>query len=297
LTTPTTIAINNYKIPVKNLDKIFWPVEGYTKADIMKYYAAVWPYLGPHLANRPVSLVRYPEGITGEHFYQKDVPEPPPWTESALIESDERFINYILINNLETLIWSVNLGCIEIHPWLSTAQALDFPSYVIFDLDPMAPATFHNAVKIAQLVKVVLTELKLQAFPKISGATGIHIYLPLNPRYTYKQTSQFVKNIAGMIIKAYPQLATNERKVSERGGKVYIDHLQNLKGKTIASVYSLRPFPQAPVSVPVRWEELPDCHPAMFTIQTALARIQQKGDLFKPLFEIRQELPEIKREV
>lgn len=289
---PTTIEINHYKIPVKNLDKKFWPVEGYTKADMMKYYAAVWPYLAPHLTNRPVSLVRYPDGIQGDHFYQKDVPEPPPWADSVLIESDERFINYILINNLETLIWSVNLGCVEVHPWLSTTKALDIPSYVIFDLDPMAPATFGDAVKIAQLVKVICHEFALQAFPKISGATGLHIYLPLKPRYTYKQTSLFVKKVADIIIKAYPQLATNQRKVSERGGKVYIDHLQNLKGKTIASVYSLRPFSHAPVSIPVLWEELPDCHPAMFTIQTTPARLNHKGDLFKPLLEIRQELPE-----
>lgn len=294
---PTTIEINHNKIPVKNLEKKFWPVEGYTKADIMKYYATVWPYLGPHLANRPVSLVRYPEGITGSYFYQKDVPEPPPWAESALIESDDRFINYILINNLETLIWSVNLGCIEVHPWLSTAGTLEFPTYVIFDLDPMPPAAFADAVKIAQLIKILLDEFALQAFPKISGATGIHIYLPVNPRYTYRQTSDFVKNLAQIIIQAYPKLATNERKVSHRGGKVYIDHLQNLKGKTIASVYSLRPFPKAPVSVPVLWEELPDCHPAMFTIETTPARLRQKGDLFKPLLEIKQELPEVKCEV
>jgi bifunctional non-homologous end joining protein LigD len=289
---PAIIEINNYKIPVKNPDKKYWPAEGYTKSDIMKYYAAVWPYLAPHLANRPVSLVRYPEGISGEHFYQKDVPEPPAWANSILIESGERFINYILINNLETLIWSVNLGCIEIHPWLSTTKSLDFPSYLIFDLDPMAPAGFDDAIKIAKFVKVILDEFNLQAFPKISGATGIHIYLPLQARYTYRQTSRFVKNIADIIIKTYPQLATNERKVSERGGKVYIDHLQNLKGKTIASVYSLRPFPKAPVSMPVSWEELADCHPAMFTIQTAPARLNKKGDLFKPLLETAHVLPE-----
>jgi bifunctional non-homologous end joining protein LigD len=292
--TPATIEVNHNKIPVKNLDKKYWPVEGYTKADIMKYYAAVWPFLGPHLSNRPVSLVRYPEGITGNHFYQKDVPEPPPWAESVLIESDERFINYILINNLETLIWSVNLGCIEVHPWLSTTQDLNHPSYVIFDLDPMPPAGFADAVKIAQFVKTIMDELRVQVYPKISGATGIHIYLPLQPRYTYTETSQFVKNVAGIIIQTFPQLATNERKVSERGGKVYIDHLQNLRGKTIASVYSLRPFPKAPVSVPVLWEELPDCHPAMFTIQTAPTRLHQKGDLFKPLLELKQELPLMK---
>ena len=288
----TTIEINQTKIPVKNPEKKFWPVEGYTKADLMKYYAEVWPYLSPHLANRPVSLVRYPDGIQEHFFYQKDIPEPPPWADTILITSGNRPINYILINNLETLIWSVNLGCIEAHPWLSTTQALNYPTYVIFDLDPMAPATFTDAVKIAQLIKVIMDEFGLRVFPKISGATGLHIYLPLHLHYTYQQTSGFVKKIAAIIIKAYPHLATNERKIIERGGKVYIDHLQNSIGKTIASVYSLRPFPQAPVSVPVSWEELDSCHPTMFTIKTALNRIAKIGDLFKPLLEIQQELPD-----
>ncbi len=148
----TTIQINNYQIPVKNLDKEFWPVEKYTKPDIMKYYAQVWPYLAPHLANRPVSLVRYPEGIAGSHFYQKNISEPPLWVQTCLIASDEREINYAVINNLETLIWSVNLGCIEVHPWLSRIEALDYPTYVIFDLDPMAPATLSDAVKIAGFI-------------------------------------------------------------------------------------------------------------------------------------------------
>jgi bifunctional non-homologous end joining protein LigD len=287
-----TITINNYKIPVKNLDKIFWPDEGYTKADIIKYYAKVWPYLGPHLKNRPVSLVRYPEGIEGQFFYQKDVPNPPLWVETVPLKSEDRVVNYSMINNLESLIWSVNLGCIEVHPWLSTISSLDYPTYVIFDLDPMEPAVFSDAVKIAHYIRLILKELSLISFPKISGATGIHIYLPIKPTYTYKETSTFVKKIGAMIIKSFPDLATNERKVANRAGKVYIDHLQNLKGKTIASVYSIRPFPKAPVSLPVHWEELPDCHPSMFNIKTAPIRLQKASDLFAPLLTLGQILPE-----
>lgn len=293
----TIIEINDHKIPVKNLVKKFWPDEGYTKADIMKYYAAVWPVLGPHLKNRPVSLVRYPNGIAGSFFYQKDVPDPSPWVETIPIVSDDRLINYAMINNLETLIWSINLGCIEVHPWLSMAQknspnSLDYPTYLIFDLDPMPPATFSDAVRVAQMVHILLKELRLEAYPKISGATGIHIYLPLRPIYTFHQTNTFVKNIGAFIIKTMPNLATNERKVANRAGKVYIDHLQNLRGKTIASVYSLRPFSGAPVSIPVRWEELPDCHPAMFNLQTAPEQIGRQGDLFQPLFTQLQTLPD-----
>lgn len=286
------ITVNNSKIPVKNLDKIFWPEEGYTKADIIKYYAQIWPLLAPHLQDRPVSLVRYPEGINGSFFYQKDVPNPPPWVSTIPLQSEDRVVNYAMINNLETLIWSINLGCIEVHPWLSTRQALDYPTYVIFDLDPMEPAIFSDAVKIAHFIHLLLKELSLQAFPKISGATGIHIYLPINPNYSYKETSAFVKRVGEMIIKSFPSLATNERKVVNRAGKVYIDHLQNLKGKTIASVYSIRPFPKAPVSIPVSWDELPDCHPSMFNVQTAPERLRKKGDLFQPLLNLFQTLPD-----
>jgi bifunctional non-homologous end joining protein LigD len=289
----TTLSINQRKVPVKNLQKVFWPEEGYTKSDIMKYYAGVWPYLGPHLKNRPVSLVRYPHGIQGSFFYQKNVANPPAWVTTIPIKSEDRIIDYALINNLETMLWTVNLGCIEVHPWLSTVKDLDQPTYVIFDLDPMPPATFDEAVKVADMVRVLLKELKLQAFPKISGATGIHIYLPIQAGYTFEATANFVKQCGDLIIKTCPDLATNERQVAKRAGKVYIDHLQNIRGKTIASVYSLRPFPAAPVSLPVRWEELPDCHRAMFTIQTALPRLKKVGDLFQPLLELEQKLPEI----
>lgn len=286
------ILQEKFQNSLKNLDKVFWPDDGYTKGDIMRYYSEIWPYIRPHLFNRPVSLVRYPEGISGNFFYQKDIPDPPPWVETVAIKTEDRLINYTMINQLETLIWSINLGCIEVHPWLSTLADLDHPTYIIFDLDPMEPAVFSDAVKIALAVHVILSELNLTSFPKISGATGIHIYLPISPQYTYKQTSNFVKQIGALIIKTMPNLATNERKVAKRSGKIYIDHLQNIKGKTIASVYSIRPFPGATVSVPVTWDELPDCHPSMFTIKTVPKRLQKTGDLFKPLLNLRQKLPE-----
>jgi bifunctional non-homologous end joining protein LigD len=288
----STILVNQHQVPVKNLDKIFWPKEGYTKSDIIQYYTLVWPYLAPHLKGRPVSLVRYPEGINGDYFYQKNVPNPPPWVTTIPIQSEDRTINYAIVNNLETLIWCVNLGCIELHPWLSTVADLNLPTYLIFDLDPMEPAEFSDAVKIAQFIKVLLTELNLKSFPKISGATGIHIYLPLVHKYSYQQTGTFVKKIGAIIIEAFPDLATNERKIANRRGKVYIDHLQNSKGKTIASVYSLRPLPGAPVSTPVAWDELSQVRPAMFNIQTVPERIKRNGDYFNPLLFLKQELPE-----
>ncbi|HBR28206.1 MAG TPA: hypothetical protein DD789_02080 [Firmicutes bacterium] len=292
---PTTLSqeltINGHSIPVKNLDKTFWPEEGYTKGQIMEYYIKVWPTLAPHLKDRPLSLVRYPEGIDGQYFYQKNFPKAPPWVETLPLQSEDRVINYVIANNLETLIWAVNLGCIEVHPWLSTRDDLDLPTYIIFDLDPMPPATFREAVQVALAIKSLTDHLNLTVFPKISGATGLHLYLPVKPVYTYQETGKFVEQLGNAVIQVLPALATNERKISDRGGKVYIDHLQNRKGKTIAAVYSLRPLPGAPVSMPVTWEELPAVRPDRFTITSAPAHLAAIGDRFAPLCWLQQELP------
>lgn len=286
-----TLTVNGHDIPVKNLDKPFWPEEGITKGHIMEYYIKIWPLLAPHLRDRPLSLVRYPDGIHNDFFYQKNFPNPPPWVETFAVTSEKRTVHYVMANNLETLIWSVNLGCIEIHPQLSTRHRPHHPTYLIFDLDPMPPATLEEAKQVALALKELSDRLGLQVFPKLSGATGLHLYLPLAPIYTFKQTATFVQRLGEAVIRVFPDLATNERSVKARKGKVYIDHLQNLPGKTIAAVYSLRPFPGAPVSMPVTWDELPQAHPGLFTIYTAERRLQETGDLFTPLFSLHQHLP------
>lgn len=287
-----TLRINDHEIRVSNLDKVYWPEEGITKGDVMEYYIRIWPWLGPHLYRRPLSLVRYPQGITGDFFYQKNFPHPPPWVHTVPITGSDRTVHYAMADNLETLIWSINLGCIEVHPWLSTAEALDRPSYLIFDLDPMEPAGFSEALEIAQAVRTLTQNLGLITYPKVSGATGIHVYLPIKRQYTFKQTSAFVKRLGEIIISAYPHLATNERRVQHRAGKVYIDHLQNLQGKTIASVYSIRPFPGGPVSMACSWRELPSLNPAAYTYQTAPHRLATTGDYFADLLHLGQTLPE-----
>jgi bifunctional non-homologous end joining protein LigD len=292
VTTGHYLPIDGYQVPVVNLDKIFWPDEGITKGEVMEYYIRIWPWLRPHLQGRPLSLVRYPEGITGDYFYQKDFPQPPPWVATLPLASEGRVVRYVIASNLATLIWSVNLGCIEVHPWLSGVADLDRPNYIIFDLDPMPPATFGQTVQIAQAVQTLLRELGLTIFPKISGATGIHIYLPVKPVYTYHQTSSFAKRIGEIIIHAWPDLATHERRVKLRTGKVYLDYLQNIKGKTIASVYSLRPLPGAPVSMACTWEELPSLRPESFPLRRALIRLTDTGDLFQELLRLEQVLPE-----
>jgi len=286
-----TVTVDRQELTVTNLDKVFWPEEGYTKADIMNYYVRVWPLLAPHLRDRPLSLARYPDGITGEYFYQKDCPETPDFVETVEIPSADRVIRYSMANNLPTVIWAVNLGAIEFHPWLSTRYDLERPTYAVFDLDPMPPATYADAVRVAQAIKTLTDRLGLALYPKLSGATGLHLYLPIAPRYTFRQTATFVKRLGEAVIAAMPELATNVRRVSERAGKVYLDHLQNLRGKTIASVYSLRPLPGAPVSLPVTWEELPTTNPPDFLLPKALARLEKVGDLFADLLHLRQELP------
>lgn len=286
----TTVMVEGNAVPMSNLDKVFWPDEGFTKADVMKYYSDMWPFLAPHLHDRPLSLVRYPNGIHGDYFFQKNFPDAPAWVDRVPLQSESRVLHYCMANNLSTLLWSVNLGCIEVHPWLSRIPNLSCPTYVIFDLDPMEPATFSDAVEVAQALRVLLAELKLQAFPKVSGATGLHIYVPIESRYPFRTTSRFVQALARIVIDAMPEKATNARAVKDRGGRVYIDHLQNLKGKTIASVYSLRPFPGAPVSLPVHWDELKLVRPGDFNIKNAAHRMAQVGDMFAPLLSLRQSL-------
>jgi len=286
-----TLTINGHKVPVKNLEKTFWPEEGFTKGQIIEYYIKIWPYISGHLTDRPLSLVRYPEGITGDFFYQKNFPEAPEWVETIPVESKNRTINYAMANNLETLVWSINLGCIEIHPWLSKRGDLNRPTHVIIDLDPMPPAGLAETVEVCMALKSLLDHLKLAAFPKFSGATGIHIYIPLAPLYTFKQTSIFIQKLGEAVIGVLPHLATNERQVKKRAGKIYIDHLQNLKGKTIASVYSLRPLPGAPVSMPVSWEELSMVRPADFSLATAADEIKRRKELFAPVLTLKQKLP------
>jgi bifunctional non-homologous end joining protein LigD len=292
LTKKHYLPVDGFEVPVSNLDKAYWPEEGITKGDVIEYYIQLWPWLGPHLTGRPLSLVRYPEGIGGNFFYQKNFPDSPPWVETLPVSNGGRTVRYVLGNNLATLIWSVNLGCIEAHPWLSRAPDLVHPTYLIFDLDPMPPATLAEAIPIALAIRTLTRELSLETFPKISGATGIHIYLPLKPGYSFCQTSTFAKRLGEIIIRALPDQATNERRIALRAGKVYLDHLQNIQGKTIAAVYSLRPFPGAPVSMPCAWEELPTLRPGSFTIRNALTRLRQSGDLFFNLLRLGQTLPE-----
>jgi bifunctional non-homologous end joining protein LigD len=283
----------NRPLRVSNVDKVFWPEDGYTKGDLIQYYASIAPMLLPHLQGRALSMARYPDGASGPFFYEKQCPgHAPDWIIRAPIHSGHRgeAIEFCTAPDVESLMWLANMGCIEMHPWLSRVQHADLADFAIFDLDPQEGVTWDQVVYVAGLVNVLLERLGLAAYPKTSGSRGIHIYVPLEPAYEYGRVRRFVETLGTMIAAADPDTATMEWDKPKRGARVFIDHNQNVGGKTIASVYSVRPVPGARVSTPVLWEELKTIDPAAFTIATIWERLRQYGDLFAPVLEGGQSL-------
>jgi bifunctional non-homologous end joining protein LigD len=288
-----TARVGEREVQLTHLDKVYWPSDGYTKGDLVGYYAAIAPYILPHLKDRPLSLVRYPEGAGQPGFYQKDAPRgTPEWVRIAPLMSKEKgaYINFILCDNVETLVWLANSGVIEINPWLSRYASPDNPDFAVFDIDPSEGATWEDVKVVAQVVKSLLEEWKLAAFPKVSGATGVHVYVPLEPRYAYRQVLLFVKRAARLVRDAYPEKVTLERKVKERTGRVYIDYPQNARGQTISSVYGVRAKPGAPVSMPIAWEEIDGIQPRLWNIKTAPERLRAVGDLFRQVLTTGQNI-------
>lgn len=289
------VKAGDKEVELSNLEKVFWPEEGYTKAHLLRYYAAVSPYLLPHLAGRPMVMSRYPEGIKGHSFYQKECPDyAPAWLPTVALPSGGRRgkINYVLVEDLAGLLWVVNQGAIEMHPWLSLWSRPDYPTAAVLDLDPAPPAGFAEARELALRLRPLLAELGLKVYPKTSGATGLHLYLPTERRYTYAEVRRALAAIAGTCVQAWPELCTLERAVKLRAGRVYIDVSQNARGKTIAAVYSVRPLPGAPVSFPLTWEELEDdkLDPGRFNLASVPAILAHRGDLFAPVLREEQNL-------
>ncbi|MDN5327166.1 MAG: bifunctional non-ous end joining protein LigD [Moorella sp. (in: firmicutes)] len=273
------------QLKLTNLDKVFWP-EGLTKLDLIKYYIDMAPVILPYLQDRPLVLKRYPDGITGEAFYQKECPAyAPDWIATAPIyhADSDKTINYILGNNEATLIWLANQGCIEIHAWLSRASHLEHPDIAVMDLDPAPGVTFKDVLDIALLVYQALKEFHLSGYPKTSGATGLHIFIPLEPRWSFHQVTDAMGYLARLVAGVYPRKATTERSISKRKDRVYLDYLQNARGRSMAFPYSLRPLPGAPVSTPLTWEEVKRgmFSPKDFNIHTARERLQAYGDLYR----------------
>jgi len=292
------ISSDSRRIEFTNLNKVFWPEEGYTKGNLIKYYDKISPYLIPHLLDRPLVLERFPNGIYGESFYQKDVPDhAPEWIRTQEIWSGdvERHIRYFIGADREQLLYIANSGNIQQNPWMSRVQHLDDPDYLVFDLDPVE-APFATVQKVAVVLKGVLDELGLRGYPKTSGASGIHVHLPvLENTFTYEDVRVFAEAIASIVVQRLPEYATIERVVKKRKAhEVYVDYLQNIRGKTVASVYSPRPRPGAPVSTPLKWEEFKrPIDPKEFTIKTIFGRLDKYGDLFEKALTDRQDISDI----
>lgn len=281
------------KLKLTNLSKVLWPDDGITKADFINYLAQVSPYILPHLKDRPMVFTRYPDGIYGKAFYQKNIPEyAPEWLETFETISDEdKIIRYAVINDKESLLWAANQASIELHPWLSRKGAPDCPDFAVFDFDPMENTDFEDARELALALKKLLDLQGLKGFAKTSGATGLQVYIPLEPVYTYEDVRIFTGFFCRVLEKTFPEKATTVRSVDKREGKVYLDYLQNIKGKTIIAPYSPRPRKGAPVSCPVTWEELEEgVTPDMFHIKNMSERLRQKGDLFSGVLTQRQRI-------
>lgn len=278
--------IKGHELKFSNLSKIFWPREKVTKRDMINYYYQVAPYILPYLKGRPQSMNRHPNGINGKSFYYKDVTgNAPGWIDTFAYKSDtdNRVRNYLVASDEASLLYMANLGCIEMNPWHSTVERQHFPDWCIIDLDP-AKNTFEQVIEAARVTKEILDSIGVASYPKTSGSTGIHIYIPLGAKYTYEQSKEFARVIAHLIHNEIPSFTSIERTVRDRKGKMYIDFLQNRPHATVSAPYSLRPKPGATVSMPLHWEEVKKgLKMTDFTIFNAIARIKGEDDIFKPV--------------
>ena len=290
-----TLDIDGKSVHFTHLDKIYFPESGITKRDLLSYYSEMADYILPFLAGRPLVLRRYPNGITGTAFFQKEAPAGiPEWLETATIFSDERGgeMRYVMADDRAALLYLTNLGCIDHNPWSSRADAQDTPDYVFFDLDPTPDTAFKTVLQVAAEIVQVLQAIRMKCYLKTSGASGFHIFIPLRAEYTYEQTRTFAEVVGRVAAARLPKITTFERSVRRRPkGTVLIDALQNARGKPLAAAYSVRAYPKAPVSTPLSAEELTAAaDPSIWNVRSMAARLQKKGDLWGEFWKNRQDL-------
>jgi DNA ligase D-like protein (predicted polymerase)/DNA ligase D-like protein (predicted 3'-phosphoesterase) len=275
-----------HKPELTHTDKIYWPDEKYTKGDLLEYYEHIAPYILPYLKDRPLSLKRNPNGIQEEGFFHKDAGDiAPDWmkTKEIYSESTDKMINYLVCNDVESLLFIANLGCIEMNPWNSTIDEQDKPDYIVMDIDPSEQNTFDEVIDVALTIREILTEAGVEGYCKTSGSSGLHIYVPFGQKYTYEESKDFAHILATIVTERLPELTTIERSLSKRKkNQIYVDYLQNRRGQTLASAYSVRPKPGATVSAPLEWSEVKHgLKPGDFTIKNMMKRVKEKGDLFE----------------
>ncbi|MFO7245819.1 MAG: non-homologous end-joining DNA ligase [Thermaerobacter sp.] len=298
MSTAATVEVEGRILALTNLDKPFWPGDGLTKGDLLAYGARIAPWILPYLRNRPLVLTRYPDGIDGKSFYQKDAPDhAPAWIRRFPWWSRDtgRWIRFIVCDDAATLLWALNAGAIELHPLLGQIPEPETPDFAVIDLDPAEGVGYRETVDVAALLRSLLEFLGLRGYPKTTGATGIHVFVPIERRYDFRFTADFVRRL-GVVLRAQaPGQVTLERVVRRRRGRVYVDYLQNAPGKTLVSVFCPRPLPGAPVSFPVTWDDLAHVTPGDFTIRTAVPLLERLGDRFRPVLHDRQRLEEASR--
>jgi bifunctional non-homologous end joining protein LigD len=278
--------VNGHELKFTNLSKVFWPKEGYTKRDMLNYYYQAAPFILPYLKDRPQSMNRFPNGITGKSFYQKDITNSAPgWIKmEPYTTSEGEDKNFLVPEEEASILYMANAGAIEMNPWNSTVQKPDNPDWCIIDLDPTSKNSFEQVIKAAQVTKKVLEEMGVKGYPKTSGSTGLHIYIPLGAKYTYDECQMFGKLIATRVHQIIPEFTSIERLTKNRNNKMYVDYLQNRPKATLAAPYSLRPKPGATVSMPLYWEEVvKGLKMTDFTIRNSIDRIKSEGDIFKPV--------------
>jgi len=297
------VEIEGRKLKLSNLDKILYPAAGFTKGQVVEYYAHIALALLPHLNGRAVTLKRYPNGVDGEFFFEKNAPaHRPDWVKTVPIWSDSnhRTVNYILANNLPTLIWVANLAALELHPSLSLAQDILRPTMIVFDLDPGAPADVVQCCQVGIWLRDIFDRFKLRSFPKTSGSKGLQVYVPLNTPISYDETKSFAHALARLLEDEHRELVVSDMKKHLRVGKVLVDWSQNDEHKTTVAIYSLRARERPTVSTPVTWQEVEqtlkkkDAELLRFEAPQVLERVQKMGDLFEPVLALKQKLPQLR---
>ena len=322
----TALDVGEWRVRITSPGRVLWPAPDgeapITRRDLLRYFVCTADVLLPHLKHRPLTLLRYPSGISGKHFFQKHVEfQPPPFVDSACLISEHTGTDglYLFCNNLATLVWLAQIANVEVHTWYSRtdnepdahglphsfsgsvdafeASVLNYPDFMVFDLDPyvysgreppggqpqLNPAGFHQTCQAALWLKDVLDELRLPSFVKTSGKTGLHIYVPILRQFDYDAVRSMAEQICRFVVRQHPHETTMEWSVEKRRGKVFLDYNQNTRGKTLASPYSPRALPRAPVSMPIRWDELGHVHPEQFTLRTAHERLANVGDLWRDI--------------
>ena len=290
------VKIGDYALDLTSLDRVYWPDDGYTKADLIRYYHQISDHILPYLQNRPLIMKRYPAGIGGKSFHQHDVDEVPEFVRTVTLNAEDKGlhpVDYVVCDNVQTHLYLANLGAIERHPWHSRTDQIDSPDWFVFDLDPGEGVEFETICELSVSTRDVIGSLELDCYAKTSGSRGIHIYVPVERGYSYDEVAGLAARIAKTVADENPRIATVER--SKRGrkkGQIYVDHMQNAYGKSVVAPYSVRPRPGATVSMPLEWKEVEkrSISTGDFNIGNVLGRVQKKGDIFEPVLKHKQSL-------